>query len=62
MNKDVVCGMQVSEQHARERAMTANYHGVMYYFCSKTCRKKFNQNPQLYAAPGPSAQQGQKVT
>jgi YHS domain-containing protein len=32
---DPVCGMQVDERKA-------------YYFCSTSCKQKFDQNPQQY--------------
>jgi YHS domain-containing protein len=60
MAKDVVCGMTVNEQHATEKGLTAAYGGSTYFFCSKQCRKKFNQNPQQFAGAQPP--RGQKVT
>ena len=58
--KDVVCGMTVNEQHAMDKGLTAQHGGNTYYFCSKNCRKKFNQNPQQFT--GTQTPQGQKVS
>jgi YHS domain-containing protein len=57
MVKDVVCGMMVSEQHASEKGLTAQHQGTTYFFCSKPCRKKFNQNPQQFAGTAQPNQQ-----
>jgi YHS domain-containing protein len=46
MQKDVVCGMQVDPQKA---AGKSEYEGQTYYFCSASCRKKFDANPVQYA-------------
>ena len=46
MERDVVCGMQVDPANAAGRS---EYNGKTYYFCSKTCRSKFDANPKLYA-------------
>jgi prolipoprotein diacylglyceryl transferase len=46
MAKDPVCGMNVEEQKA---AGTSQYGGRSYFFCSKSCKEKFDQNPEQYA-------------
>ncbi|HEY3321839.1 MAG TPA: YHS domain-containing protein [Planctomycetota bacterium] len=46
MVRDAVCGMMVSEQHAGDKKLTTTFGGKTYAFCSKTCKKKFEQNPQ----------------
>jgi YHS domain-containing protein len=46
MEKDVVCGMQVDPAKA---AGTSQYNGKTYYFCSKSCKTKFDANPVQYA-------------
>jgi YHS domain-containing protein len=46
MEKDVVCGMQVDSANA---AGTSQYQGKTYYFCSKTCKAKFDANPAQFA-------------
>lgn len=43
--KDPVCGMDIDPRHA---AATANYGGTRYYFCSTSCRDKFQQAPRRY--------------
>jgi Cu+-exporting ATPase len=45
MEKDVVCGMQVDPAKA---AGTSQYGGQTYYFCSKSCKTKFDANPGQY--------------
>ena len=47
MAKDPVCGMQVDENRA---AGKSEYEGRMYYFCSASCKAKFEQNPKQYAS------------
>jgi phosphatidylglycerol:prolipoprotein diacylglycerol transferase len=46
MAKDPVCGMDVEEQKA---AGTSQYKGTSYFFCSKSCKEKFDRNPEQYA-------------
>jgi len=43
--KDPVCGMSVDPQHA---AAASVHEGKTYYFCSPSCRDKFEQAPQKY--------------
>ena len=45
MERDVVCGMQVDPAKA---AGTSEYNGKTYYFCSKSCKVKFDANPGQY--------------
>jgi Cu+-exporting ATPase len=45
MEKDVVCGMQVDPAKA---AGSSQYNGKTYYFCSKSCKTKFDANPAQY--------------
>lgn len=56
MVKDVVCGMQVDEQQAAAKGLTSDYRGQTYSFCSPSCKRQFDQNPQQYA--GQQAGQG----
>lgn len=53
--KDPVCGMQVDEQKA---AGESQYQGQTYYFCSQSCKQKFDQNPQQYAGSSRQSQTG----
>jgi Cu+-exporting ATPase len=46
MERDVVCGMQIEQASA---AGTSNHGGRTYYFCSTTCKAKFDANPAQYA-------------
>jgi Cu+-exporting ATPase len=43
--KDPVCGMTVDPNKA---AATVEYEGQPYYFCSKGCAAKFQQNPKKF--------------
>ena len=45
MAVDPVCGMQVDEENA---AAGLEYEGEAYYFCSRACLKKFEDNPSAY--------------
>ncbi len=57
MAKDLVCGMDVNEDEARAKGLTAEYEGQTYYFCAPGCKRAFEQNPQQYVG-----QQGQQAT
>ena len=46
MEKDVVCGMQIDPARA---AGTSQFNGRTYYFCSASCKTKFDGNPQQFA-------------
>ena len=52
---DPVCGMQIDEKNA---AGHSDHQGQTYYFCSKDCKTKFDQNPQQYAAQAQKRQTG----
>jgi Cu+-exporting ATPase len=43
--KDPVCGMTIDQKDA---AATSTYQGKAYYFCSSSCKEKFEQT-RLYA-------------
>jgi membrane fusion protein, copper/silver efflux system len=44
--KDLVCGMDVDPQSPK--TLKAQYKGKTYYFCSDTCKKSFEANPEKY--------------
>ena len=46
MEKDVVCGMQVDPAKA---AAKSDYRGKTYYFCSPSCKAKFDAEPPQFA-------------
>lgn len=48
-DRDPVCGMTVSTADAKS-AMNA---GRAYYFCSQSCREKFEADPAKYVTPAP---------
>jgi YHS domain-containing protein len=45
--KDPVCGMDVDP---RKATAAAAHEGKTYYFCSTSCRNKFEQAPEKYLA------------
>lgn len=45
MAKDPVCNMEVDEKKA---AATSEYKGKTYYFCAKSCKEKFDKEPENY--------------
>ncbi|HEB35361.1 MAG TPA: heavy metal translocating P-type ATPase [Candidatus Aminicenantes bacterium] len=45
MAKDLVCGMEVKEEEAAGFSL---YKNKKYYFCSKNCKEKFDENPEEY--------------
>ncbi|MGE0559754.1 MAG: YHS domain-containing protein [Burkholderiales bacterium] len=47
--KDPVCGMSISPGKA---GATAVAEGRIYYFCSITCREKFERSPEKYVGSG----------
>jgi YHS domain-containing protein len=53
--KDPVCGMTVDPQSA---AAASVHGGRTYYFCSASCRDKFEQAPEKYTGTSASARGG----
>ncbi|MCK4758928.1 MAG: cation transporter, partial [Candidatus Aminicenantes bacterium] len=45
MAKDLVCDMEVREE---DTAATSLYKNKKYYFCSETCKLKFDENPEKH--------------
>ena len=45
MAVDLVCKMEVDEKTAK---FTSEYKGETYYFCSPSCKKTFDQNPENF--------------
>lgn len=46
-HKDPICGMQVEESQA---AGQSEHEGRTYYFCSTSCKDKFDQSPEDYTS------------
>ena len=44
-HKDPVCGMEVEESEA---AGQSDHEGTTYYFCSTTCKDRFDASPEDY--------------
>ncbi len=55
---DPVCGMTVD----KSSASTATFQGKTFYFCSDSCRRKFEDSPAAYAAKvvNPSSKTGHR--
>jgi Cu+-exporting ATPase len=49
---DPVCGMWIDPKTAAGRS---DYQGVTYYFCSESCKQRFDREPQRYLAPQPTS-------
>ena len=45
---DPVCKMTVEERNA---AASSLYKGTTYHFCSKACKKDFDENPESFIHP-----------
>ncbi len=45
MSIDPVCKMKVEESKA---AAKSDYKGKTYYFCAKSCKEKFDREPEKY--------------
>ncbi len=48
---DPVCGMEVEEGPG---AITLEYKGKTYYFCSNGCKRAFEKDPEGVLAKGPA--------
>ena len=51
MATDPVCYAEVDEERASH---VTTYKGEKYYFCTASCRKKFEEKPEKYTKLGPS--------
>jgi RND family efflux transporter MFP subunit len=46
--KDPVCGMAIDQNKATAAGRKAEYRGTTYFFCSDTCKQKFDKDPARY--------------
>jgi len=53
--KDLVCGMEVEPKRA---AATSTHNSATYYFCSRACKERFEQEPGKYIGGGMAADGG----
>ena len=53
MQRDPVCHMEVNEDDA---AATSEYKGDTYYFCAKSCKERFDRDPERYVSRSESSQ------
>ena len=58
MAADPVCGMAVD----RAKAVTGDWQGSTFYFCSRGCKAEFMVDPETFVAPPPVARQFMEVT
>jgi Cu+-exporting ATPase len=49
--RDPVCGMWIDPETA---AGHSDHQGVRYYFCSPSCKQRFDREPQRFLAPRPA--------
>jgi Cu+-exporting ATPase len=57
--KDPVCGMTVDPSKA---AGKSEFHGKIYYFCSESCKARFDRNPGSYVPVNePSAEEASEI-
>jgi P-type Cu+ transporter len=49
MTKDPVCKMDVDETKAKH---LAQHEGKTYYFCSSSCKDKFEEDPAEFVPQG----------
>ncbi len=59
MAEDLVCGMTFNE---KEAAGSSVYKGKTYYFCSKICKQKFDENPERYIKSEEKEHEGEEET
>ena len=50
--KDPACGMEVDPAGSLASGNTESYLGKTYYFCSRSCRDKFRNDPRKFLAAG----------
>ncbi|GAB63248.1 MAG: YHS domain-containing protein [Candidatus Jettenia sp.] len=55
--KDPVCGMEVGDT---KKALSEEYKGNVYYFCSEQCKKTFKKDPASYTTPESQQHIGEK--
>lgn len=44
-HRDTVCGMEVGEGEAAGQSV---YQGQTYYFCSTSCKERFDAHPEEF--------------
>ncbi|MEE9910454.1 MAG: efflux RND transporter periplasmic adaptor subunit [Deltaproteobacteria bacterium] len=49
---DPVCGMSVSPEKAQTAGLTSLYKGKAYFFCSDSCKRSFESNPESFLQAG----------
>jgi Cu(I)/Ag(I) efflux system membrane fusion protein len=49
VHKDPICGMDVEEGEAKAAERTSEFRGKKYYFCSDSCKQRFEKDPARYA-------------
>jgi YHS domain-containing protein len=52
--RDPVCNMRCDEKTGQK----VERDGKTYYFCSDSCKKAFEKNPEMYVKEGPTTHTG----
>jgi YHS domain-containing protein len=52
--EDPICGQTVDEQEA----LSSEFEGKMYFFCSADCKQEFDDDPERYVGWGGTARFG----
>jgi Cu+-exporting ATPase len=55
MLKDPVCGMKIDEKSTT--ILKSDYRNKTYYFCSRGCKKSFDDNPSKYTGESTDEEQ-----
>jgi YHS domain-containing protein len=58
-SKDPACGMLVDQQRAKAAGNMLEYRGKMYFFCSDSCKRNFQNSPARYIDKVPAEKMSQ---
>jgi len=51
LSRDPVCRMEITDENAAPQSI---HEGDTYYFCSESCKDRFDEQPERYARPNPA--------
>ena len=49
--RDPVCKMEIVDENAAPRSI---HEGDTYYFCSESCKERFDEQPERFARANPA--------
>ena len=52
--RDPVCGMEVDQAKTNALKRTSEYRGTTYYFCSDSCKRRFDASPEKFESSKPA--------